>query len=269
MINKQNLHTHTTFCDGRDTPAELIQEAMQRGFDSLGFSIHSYVSASPLKTMDRFEPYKTEIKRLKSEYEGRFDIFCGVEYDYYSSSSHEGYDYTLGAVHYLKTKNGIAGFDRKADYVKNFIEENFEGDGYKFAKCYYETLAELPRVANFDAIAHFDIVIKNNQILNFLDEDDPRYLSYAYEAADALKGKIPFFELNTGAIARGYRNCPYPTVNILKKLKENSFGVILGSDCHNKIYLDYAFEDAKALLSSVGFKSRFILTKTGYKEVEL
>ena len=118
-------------------------------------------------------------------------------------------------------------------------------------------------------MAHFDIVIKNNQILNFLNESDKKYLSYAYEAADALKGKIPLFELNTGPIARGYRNCPYPTVDILKRLKENGFGVILGSDCHNKIYLDYAFEDARLLLSSVGYKSRFILTKTGFKEVEL
>ena len=211
MINKQNLHTHTTFCDGRDTPSELIQEAMQRGFDSLGFSIHSFVVGSPLMNADKYEPYKSEIARLKAEYAGVFDIFCGVEHDYYSSSSPNGYDYTLGAVHYLKTKNGILGFDRKADYVKTYIEENFEGDGYKFAKCYYETLADLPRVANFDAVAHFDIVIKNNQILNFLNESDKKYLSYAYEAADALKGKIPLFELNTGAIARGYRNCPYPS----------------------------------------------------------
>lgn len=35
---KQNLHTHTTFCDGVDAPEELIREAMARGFDSLGFS---------------------------------------------------------------------------------------------------------------------------------------------------------------------------------------------------------------------------------------
>lgn len=37
MYQKQNLHTHTCFCDGKDTPEELIQEALKRGFDSLGF----------------------------------------------------------------------------------------------------------------------------------------------------------------------------------------------------------------------------------------
>lgn len=46
MYQKQNLHTHTCFCDGKDTPEEMIQEALKRGFDSLGFSMHSYLSCS-------------------------------------------------------------------------------------------------------------------------------------------------------------------------------------------------------------------------------
>ena len=37
---KYNLHTHTTWCDGRDTPEAVAQAAIEKGFDLLGFSSH-------------------------------------------------------------------------------------------------------------------------------------------------------------------------------------------------------------------------------------
>ena len=43
MKYRQNLHTHTTFCDGKDTPEELVEAAIAKGFDSIGFSGHSYM----------------------------------------------------------------------------------------------------------------------------------------------------------------------------------------------------------------------------------
>ena len=39
----QNLHTHSTFCDGIHTPEQMVQFALQKGFTSLGFSGHSYL----------------------------------------------------------------------------------------------------------------------------------------------------------------------------------------------------------------------------------
>ena len=43
MIIKQNLHTHSTYCDGNDRPEEMILTAIDKGFDSVGFSGHSYM----------------------------------------------------------------------------------------------------------------------------------------------------------------------------------------------------------------------------------
>ena len=36
---KQNLHTHSIFCDGKDTIEEMTLEAISKGFDILGFSM--------------------------------------------------------------------------------------------------------------------------------------------------------------------------------------------------------------------------------------
>ena len=38
---RQNLHTHTTWDDGRNTAREMIEAAMAAGMTSVGISLHS------------------------------------------------------------------------------------------------------------------------------------------------------------------------------------------------------------------------------------
>ena len=91
----------------------------------------------------------------------------------------------------------------------------------------------------------------------------------AEDAIDALSGKIPFFEVNTGGMARGYRSYPYPALPLMKMLKEKGFGAMISSDCHNAEFLDHAYEDAVCLLEEAGFTERYVLTKKGYEAVPL
>ena len=90
-----------------------------------------------------------------------------------------------------------------------------------------------------------------------------------YEAIHALRGKIPFFEVNTGAIARGYTDAPYPQMEFLQELKRCGFGALITSDCHDRNYLDCYFDEARELLTAAGFRSRWILTDGGFCEVEV
>ena len=39
-----NYHTHTIYCDGNNTPEEVVVAAIQKGFYSIGFSGHAYTS---------------------------------------------------------------------------------------------------------------------------------------------------------------------------------------------------------------------------------
>ena len=270
-MHKQNLHTHSTFCDGKNTPEEMVQEAIARGFDSLGFSMHSYMSCSQLEgvTLEKLEVYKKEIVRLKEAYRDRLEIFLGIEYDYYSDCSHDEYDYSIISVHYLKTHEGIQCFDMDLTRVQDYIKRYFDDDAMKFAKAYYSLLAQAPKLGKFDIVGHFDLITKNNEVGKFLDTGSKEYLSCALETVHALAGKVPFFEVNTGAVARGYRTSPYPQMEILKELKAAGFGAVISSDCHNKKFLDHGFEDARELLRAAGFDSRFVLTRNGFREVEL
>ena len=100
----QNLHTHTSYCDGIDTSEQMVIAAIEKGFDSIGFSGHSYMyyAEDHSMSLQRTEEYKKEIARLKKKYRDKIDIFCGLEFDMYSAIDLSGYDYLIGSVHYLK-----------------------------------------------------------------------------------------------------------------------------------------------------------------------
>ncbi|MBQ2957852.1 MAG: histidinol-phosphatase HisJ family protein [Clostridia bacterium] len=271
MKNLQNLHTHTNYCDGKDTPEEMIQTAIDKGFDSIGFSGHSYMYFAEDHSMSvaGTEEYKREITTLKGKYEGKLDIFLGLEFELYSEVDLKGYDYLIGSSHYLKFGDRIVGFDRSAEIVKGVIDEWFGGDGMKYAKEYYKTLARLPEYGDFDILGHFDLITKHSEKHDYFDTESDEYKEYAVRAAEALAGKIPYFEVNTGAISRGYRTTPYPSMFIMKELKRLGFKPLISSDCHDRNDLDIAFEESERMLKECGFTERYILTKNGFKAVPL
>ena len=98
-----NYHTHTTFCDGKTPAEEMVQKAIEFGLSELGFSGHSYTpfDLEPCMTLEGTEEYKKQINSLKEKYKDKIKILLGIEYEYYSDCSLEGYDYILGSVHYL------------------------------------------------------------------------------------------------------------------------------------------------------------------------
>ncbi len=269
MEYKQNLHLHSSFCDGKNPPEETVKEAIRQGFDSIGFSGHSYMSFAPSFSMsiEGTEEYKAEIKRLKEAYKKELKIFLGLEVEMYSLPEVDlsDYDYLIGSCHYFDIDGQKVGFDRKAEFVKEVIDTHFGGDGLEYAKAYYKTLATLPERGNFDIIGHFDLVTKHSEKENFFDAESKEYRFAAIEAAEALSGKIPFFEVNTGAIARGYRTTPYPNPFIIKELKRLGFGAVISSDCHNAKDLDCGYDLASEILKDCGYKEIYVLTDEGFK----
>ena len=272
MKNKQNLHIHSTYADGKDSPEEMILEAIKKGFDSIGFSEHSYMHFSdyPFQmTVSDAENYKKEVKSLKLKYKNQIDIFCGMEFEMFSEVPTDDFDYLIGSVHYLECNGKIIGFDRGLKETLDFLNNNFNANGFEFAKKYFETIANLPSKGDFDIIGHFDLLTKNNEKGRFIDVTSKEYINLGLEAIHSLKGKIPLFEVNTGAISRGYRTSPYPQMEFLKEFNCLGFGVVITSDCHDKNFIDCFYNEAEMLISNAGFKSKWILTDNGFKEVGL
>lgn len=264
MEYKQNLHTHSTFDDGKDTPEEMILTAIEKGFSSIGFSGHS-TTATPLSmSVENAAAYLPAITALKEKYRGQIDVLCGLEFDVYTRTMEDVYDYTIGSIHYINTKDGDVGFDGSQAVVENIIKTHFGGDGMAYAKQYYQQLAQLPEAGKFDIIGHFDIITKHSENADFFDTDSKEYRSWAIEAAEALAGKIPLFEINSGAIPRGYRTSPYPMPFIVKEMKRLGFGAVITADCHDRNYLECHREETKELLRACGFKEHWVLKPSGW-----
>ena len=82
MKLRSNAHTHTTYCDGRDAPEAMVQAALERGFVSLGFTIHGWTPYEPAPvTLEREAEYRAELKRLREKYRGQIEILIGAERD--------------------------------------------------------------------------------------------------------------------------------------------------------------------------------------------
>ncbi len=271
MKCKQNLHTHSAYCDGENSIKELIETAIEKGFNSIGFSSHAHFEYGMdyALTKSGTEEYVREINLMKKEYKDKIHIFCGIEQDMFCTGDTSPFDYVIGSVHNFKFEDGYIEFDESSDFVKKLIEQRFSGDGMKYAKSYFENVARLPDFGKFDIIGHFDLISKHCEKTDYFDVNSKEYLNRAFEAVHALKGRIPFFEVNTGAIARGYRTTPYPSIPILKELKKAGFGAVITSDCHSKNMLDCYFDESAKLLKECGFDCKFVLTDKGFIQAEL
>ena len=69
---------HTTFSDGKNTPEEMVQEAIRKGLDTVGISDHS--SGDPCgMTLAASADYKAEIRLMKERGPERLYLLWGPE----------------------------------------------------------------------------------------------------------------------------------------------------------------------------------------------
>ena len=205
---KVNLHTHTVFCDGENTAEEMVLSAIDRGFDVLGFSGHSYTAFDESYCMSREDTcaYRTEIARLKKKYADRIEILCGIEQDIYSGMREPGYDYAIGSVHAVRkeTPEGVKYLyvDWSAEDTAKAVDGVYGGDALAFADDYFAEVSRVYDVTGCDIIGHFDLITKFNEQEPIFDTKAPRYEAAVDRALGVLLKKPVIFEINTGAISR-------------------------------------------------------------------
>ena len=250
MITR-DFHCHTTFCDGKSTPEEMVLAAIDKGMTELGLLCHSYTFFDGRYCIkkDNVEKFIAEINRLKEKYSDRIKLSCGVEQDYYSDLPTDGFDYVIGSVHYMLIDGYYYSLDSKSEWFFDMLNKKFGGDYNLLAEAYFKQAANIVEATGADIIGHFDLISKWAEKENFADKiNHPDYLAAAKKAVDRL---IPYgkpFEINIGAIARGLRTHPYPSAEITNYIKEKGGKLILSSDCHDKENLMFQFEKWEHLL---------------------
>lgn len=265
---KQNLHTHSIYCDGKDTIEVMALEAINKGFNVLGFSGHGNCRNVDDYSMDEnnTKKYIEDVLAVKEKYQDQINIFLGVEQDVLGQrfKKHDPYDYIIGSVHFVKAGDKYLAVDFSSDVTKEIVE--YYGSFLNYAKSYFEEVKKIANMDEVDIVGHVDLLTKFNENEEFIKFDDPDYLKLAYNCIDQLLAKNKIFEVNTGAIARGQRKTPYPHKTLLKYIYDHGGKICLNSDCHNKEMLDCYYQESLELIQSCGFTTMMELTKDGFVE---
>lgn len=157
----------------------------------------------------------------------------------YSEEPTDEYDYIIGSVHYVKKGEVYLPVDESAEKQREIVNRYYGGDFYEFAEDYFVNVAGLYQKTRCNIVGHFDLITKFNEKGVLFDTANPRYRTAAEAALMKLMMWPVAFEINTGAMARGYRTEPYPERWVLQMLLRGRVAVIKNSDAHCKENLLY------------------------------
>ena len=260
-----NYHTHTNMCDGKNTAEEMVLSAIDKGFDSIGFSGHGYTDFDLRYCVKDMDKYISVINGLKEKYKNKIQIYTGVEEDASCFVNRADFDYIIGSSHYFNIDGLMYPIDCSADDFEKGIAM-YNGDIMRLAEDYYIRFCEYILRRKPDIVGHFDLITKYDEMgeSRFLNNADyirlaEKYMGYALKS-DCI------FEVNTGAISRGYRKNPYPQEKLLHIINKNGGKVTLSSDCHNSDFLDCHFEESKKMLKDIGFDGGYVLYNGEWKK---
>lgn len=287
MRLQANYHTHTLLCDGSNTPEEVVEEALRKGFRHLGFSGHM----DPGVSMD-FGEYDRQIRQLQAEYRNNIEILRGIEADsIIDPACAPGVEYRIGSTHFLPApgsslwehtvplgtaaengprQNELIGVDGSPEALHSACDQYYQGDFYALSADYYRFETQAPARLSPAFIGHFDLITRFNDLPaeqggHFLDETSADYLKPAFAAMEAIaaspEGKDLPFELNLGAVNRGRKAQPYPRQELLRHLRELDVEILLSSDAHQKEKLDGGFAQGLDFARSCGYDHVLLLTR--------
>ena len=161
-MKKYDLHIHSEYSDGLNSIEDIIVSAIEKGFDIVGISDHSYTEFDEsycIKKED-VQNYYNEIERLKNKYSDKIKVYSGIEQDFYSDESDVQFDYKIGSVHYLKVNGCYLPVDESKEILLSDVDKHFGSDIYAYLECYFETVSKVIDKTNADIIGHIDLINK-------------------------------------------------------------------------------------------------------------
>ena len=258
-----DLHTHTKYSHGANSPAEMYASALDKGLTLLGFSEHS---PRPLG-FDYLHEYREQLTRHLPDYarevlalkavpreggHGPCRVLFGMEMDWldgqedYTRAACTAYDfdYLLGSVHFL----GRWGFDDGAEPWKNASQEECESR----YTAYFTAWEAMIRSGLFNIAAHPDL------IKIFSVEQFHIWLAKAESAAQirrcltALRDAGMAMEISSAGLRKLCKEI-YPCPAIMEMARELELPITFGSDAHCTSTVAWGFDQLEEYARRFGY----------------
>jgi len=273
-----SYHTHSNFCDGKASAASMAQAAFDQGYSFLGFSSHAPLpfAAHCQVPWASLAAYASTVRGLQATWATRgMTIFLGLEIDSLGDTEpggsaftwpgYPGYssirpDFRIGSVHYVQLGDAERfTVDESAPDFARHVECCAGGKPDLVFKAYYRNLCAMMQHGGFDIIGHFDLVRKNNDDSRWFDEDSPAYRAAALEAVDLAAELGAVVEINPGGVLRKKTKAIYPSLSLLKYMREKGIRLTFGDDAHAPQHLGPGQLLAAGQAAAAGYQSVWFL----------
>lgn len=263
----QNLHSHTEFCDGRASMAEMAEAAYEAGYKTWGFSPHSPIfcpSGANMNAED-VDAFLAEAARLKKMYDGKMRVLTGMEVDYLSDDfgpqieyfKRLPLDYRIGSVHFVRTLDARpVDVDGPAERFLRYLKSEYEGDLRYVAETYFTEELEMLERGGFDIIGHLDKIGDNGSHAQSDLEDNVWYAELVEKVIAKAVEKGFIIEINTKKFDTGHRF--FPAERWWPLLKKYNARLILSTDAHNPDKVAAGYYAAIDRLRTLGMLSQLV-----------
>lgn len=238
--DRYTLHSHTEYCDGRAPMAEMVAAAVAAGMTDYGFTPHSPIPLdSPCNmAFGDVRPYINEYNRLKAEYDGKINLWLGMEIDYLDGAwgpdeeyfDSLGLDYRIGSVHFLKSKDGFIDVDGSAERFRQSLADHFDNDLAGVVNLFYDTTERMIRAGHFDIIGHFDKIAANASAIDPEITHKDWYKERVNSIIDLISEAGMTAEINTKSLVD--RGRFFPDEEYWPRLLELGIPLLVNSDAH-------------------------------------
>ncbi|MDF2531302.1 MAG: histidinol-phosphatase [Clostridia bacterium] len=246
-----DYHVHTHYSNDCTFDMEsYILPAIEKGLKGICFTDHvdiEYPSASIEFELD-YSKYAREIKRLKDRYNGKLEIFTGIEFGMQphiletdkAFFQDKSFDYILGSIHTA---------DRKELYGGDFLTGKSEHNS--IIDYFNDMIFCVNHFRSYHNLGHLDAVSRYIKSGSF---EASKYLEYIEEVLRILVQNGKGIELNTSGKRYALPHF-HPEPSIIKLYKQLGGEIVtLGSDSHSPSTLGYGFDEAAEILQHCGLK---------------
>ena len=274
-MNLTNYHSHTPYCDGRSNIEEFIATAIFWGFSSYGVSPHSPIPYSSSCNMlhERVDEYISEMESLKQKYEGKIEIYTGMEVDYFGDEWNvkNNYfqtlplDYRIASVHFIPNQLGeFHDIDGSASNFISLINKHYMGDIRYVVETYFDSMIKMIELGGFDFVGHPDKISMNASAYTPGITETKWYKEIINDYLHFIANKGVILEVNTKAYSK--YSYLFPNANHFKMLKELNIPLVVNSDAHIPSLMKSGFREAYALLKKAGYKNTMQLSAGKWDE---
>ena len=262
-----NYHTHSSYCDGKATPREMVEFAVAHGFSALGFSGHCPLPFENTFSITDYEGYCREVRSLQEEYADRIEISLGLEIDYVPGMLESftplieqgGLDYTIGSVHLIPANTTPRGDEdlwfidgSKYERYDEGLFRLFGGDIKRGVRAYFHQQNAMLERNRPTIVGHPDKIVMHNRD-RYFHEDEPWYRDLALETIHLIHELGLICEINTRGIYKGRHADYYPGKWLIQEMKQLRIPVIVSTDAHAPEDL-LRTEGAYEYLQEIGYR---------------